>query len=76
VDCGFRFRGDRGIGIPFEDQGRLFDNFFRSRNVGKIKGNGLGLAIRNLPKLREFEGKAPNPIPNWVFYFLVLKVSH
>jgi signal transduction histidine kinase len=36
---------DRGIGIPLEDQGRLFNDFFRSRNVGKIKGNGLGLAI-------------------------------
>jgi signal transduction histidine kinase len=36
---------DRGIGIPLEDQGRLFDDFFRSRNVGRIKGNGLGLAI-------------------------------
>ncbi len=36
---------DRGIGIPPEDQGRLFEPFFRSQNVGAIKGNGLGLAI-------------------------------
>ncbi len=36
---------DRGIGIPLEDQGRIFDAFFRSQNVGAIKGNGLGLVI-------------------------------
>ncbi|HEY9661703.1 MAG TPA: HAMP domain-containing sensor histidine kinase, partial [Allocoleopsis sp.] len=36
---------DRGIGIPAEDQPRLFDAFTRCRNVGKIQGTGLGLAI-------------------------------
>jgi len=36
---------DRGIGISSEDQKQLFDTFFRSQNVGMIKGNGLGLAI-------------------------------
>jgi signal transduction histidine kinase len=36
---------DRGIGIPKEDQHRLFQPFNRARNVGTIPGTGLGLAM-------------------------------
>jgi PAS domain S-box-containing protein len=36
---------DQGIGIPDEDQERLFELFHRATNVGKIPGTGLGLAI-------------------------------
>jgi PAS domain S-box-containing protein len=36
---------DRGIGVPSEDQPRLFESFHRARNVGNIEGTGLGLAI-------------------------------
>ncbi|OLT59787.1 hybrid sensor histidine kinase/response regulator [Moorena bouillonii] len=36
---------DSGIGIPPEDQKRLFEAFQRSSNVGTISGTGLGLAI-------------------------------
>jgi PAS domain S-box-containing protein len=36
---------DRGIGIPPEDQLRLFETFHRASNVGNIAGAGLGLAI-------------------------------
>lgn len=36
---------DNGIGIPPEDQPRLFETFHRARNVGNITGTGLGLAI-------------------------------
>jgi PAS domain S-box-containing protein len=36
---------DSGIGIPAEDQPRLFETFHRARNVGNISGTGLGLAI-------------------------------
>ncbi len=36
---------DEGIGIPPEDQARLFESFHRASNVGKIPGTGLGLAI-------------------------------
>lgn len=36
---------DEGIGIPLEDQARLFQPFHRGRNVNTIKGTGLGLAI-------------------------------
>ncbi|MEH1909632.1 MAG: hybrid sensor histidine kinase/response regulator [Nostoc sp.] len=36
---------DWGIGIPKEDQKRLFQPFQRAQNVGSIPGTGLGLAI-------------------------------
>lgn len=36
---------DRGVGIPVEDQPRLFETFHRGRNVNHIAGAGLGLAI-------------------------------
>ncbi len=36
---------DHGIGIPIDDQTKLFDSFYRARNVGNISGTGLGLAI-------------------------------
>lgn len=36
---------DQGIGIPYRDQTRLFETFYRARNVGKIEGTGLGLVI-------------------------------
>jgi signal transduction histidine kinase len=36
---------DRGIGIPIEDQGKLFKQFERASNVGNIPGTGLGLCI-------------------------------
>ncbi|MBW8362676.1 MAG: PAS domain-containing sensor histidine kinase [Kaistella sp.] len=36
---------DNGIGIPEEDQGALFQPFFRAHNTGNISGTGLGLNI-------------------------------
>ncbi len=36
---------DTGIGIPIEDQSRLFESFHRASNVGTIPGTGLGLTI-------------------------------
>ncbi|MBI5960519.1 MAG: PAS domain S-box protein [Chloroflexi bacterium] len=36
---------DQGIGIPLEDQARLFEPFHRAGNVGTIPGTGLGLSI-------------------------------
>ncbi|MDR0728388.1 MAG: PAS domain-containing sensor histidine kinase [Puniceicoccales bacterium] len=34
---------DKGIGIPPEDQGKIFQLFHRGRNVGVIKGIGVGM---------------------------------
>ncbi|MEG3988989.1 ATP-binding protein [Microcoleus sp. S28C3] len=36
---------DEGIGMTAEYQGKLFQQFERGGNVGKIKGSGLGLCI-------------------------------
>lgn len=36
---------DEGIGIPADDQVRLFETFYRASNVAAIQGTGLGLAI-------------------------------
>ena len=38
---------DTGMGIPEDEQGRLFDRFFRASNANAqaIPGTGLGLAI-------------------------------
>jgi signal transduction histidine kinase len=36
---------DFGIGIPKLDQPKLFEQFYRASNVGKIHGVGLGLLI-------------------------------
>ena len=35
---------DRGVGIPAEDRERIFGQFERGSNVGRIAGTGLGLA--------------------------------
>lgn len=36
---------DRGIGIEPDDREKLFDSFYRGKNVGQISGTGLGLTI-------------------------------
>jgi PAS domain S-box-containing protein len=36
---------DQGIGIPAQDQPRLFESFYRASNVENRPGTGLGLAI-------------------------------
>jgi PAS domain S-box-containing protein len=45
---------DQGIGIPEEAQQRLFEPFFRAKNVGTISGTGLGLSI--VKRLVEIHG--------------------
>ena len=36
---------DNGIGIPEQDQEKMFERFFRAGNVTNIEGTGLGLNI-------------------------------
>lgn len=49
VDCGKETTSlrisDEGIGIPIDDQNRLFQRFSRASNVGRTAGTGLGLTI-------------------------------
>jgi PAS domain S-box-containing protein len=45
---------DQGIGIPPESCLRLFEPFYRAKNVGNIPGTGLGLSIvRQLIELHQ-----------------------
>jgi signal transduction histidine kinase len=41
---------DTGIGIPLDDQSKIFDRFFRSSSAAHlaIPGTGLGLAITKM----------------------------
>jgi signal transduction histidine kinase len=36
---------DQGIGIPTTDQARLFEPFYRGKNIKSIPGTGLGLVV-------------------------------
>jgi signal transduction histidine kinase/CHASE2 domain-containing sensor protein len=45
IECVVIRIGDEGIGIPPQDQERLFEAFYRATNVDTIHGTGLGLAI-------------------------------
>ena len=36
---------DRGIGVPREDSEKIFEPFHRGKNVGNIRGTGLGLTL-------------------------------
>lgn len=36
---------DYGIGIPINDQEKIFDLFHRSNNVGNISGTGIGMSV-------------------------------
>ncbi|NQV71948.1 GAF domain-containing sensor histidine kinase [bacterium] len=39
---------DNGIGIPQNEIGSVFGNFYRASNVGNFDGTGIGLSIVNL----------------------------
>jgi len=45
---------DDGIGIPSEDQDKLFEPFHRGKNIGNISGTGLGMSI--IRKLVDIHG--------------------
>jgi signal transduction histidine kinase len=36
---------DQGIGIPLKDQEKIFERYFRARNVLNTQGTGIGLNI-------------------------------
>jgi signal transduction histidine kinase len=38
---------DKGIGIPEEDVGKIFEPFYRGSNAGPVSGSGIGLPLVN-----------------------------
>lgn len=36
---------DKGVGIPFSEQGKIFDAFYRAQNTYAFKGTGIGLSL-------------------------------
>lgn len=36
---------DQGIGIPAQEQSRIYEIFFRASNVANVRGSGMGLTI-------------------------------
>lgn len=36
---------DKGIGVPKEEQGKIFQPFYRAKNAGSVYGTGIGLFI-------------------------------
>lgn len=47
---------DNGIGVPVEDQPRLFDPFFRARNAKRVDVHGTGLGLYITRALVELHG--------------------
>jgi len=47
---------DFGIGIPPQEQNKLFTSFFRASNVSNISGTGLGLIVIDFA-VRKHNGK-------------------
>jgi signal transduction histidine kinase len=66
---------DHGIGIPREDQGRLFQPFERGSNVGNTPGMGLGLRIAHYLvnnfygtlKLESRKGKGTKAVASFLY---------
>jgi two-component system sensor kinase FixL len=46
---------DYGIGIPEDEQDKIFDMFYRAKNVGDISGTGLGMSVV-LESVRKLHG--------------------
>ncbi|WP_404297060.1 sensor histidine kinase [Halomonas sp.] len=67
---------DRGIGIPEEDLPRLFERFFRSRNVELTPGIGLGLNIaRHLARLQRGDIKVVSREGEGTIFTLTLPLA-
>lgn len=47
---------DKGVGIPTNEQNKVFTRFFRAQNAGNVEGAGLGLYLTDL-LVKECGGK-------------------
>lgn len=67
---------DRGIGIPTEEQQRLFEPFHRAKNVGNIPGTGLGLSIvKRLVDLHEGRIEVASQVGNGTTFTVTLPLN-
>lgn len=48
--------GDNGIGIPLEDRGKIFDEFYRSKEAKRYERDGVGLGTTIIKKIVDFYG--------------------
>jgi len=60
---------DDGIGIPTEDQTKVFDDFYRTSNAKKVSADGSGLGLPAVKQIIERHGgtvqvESPSPMGN------------
>lgn len=68
---------DQGIGIPPQDQERLFEAFYRGVNVNTIQGTGLGLTIvKRCVDLHGGEVSVKSEIGSGTTFKVVLPLHH
>ncbi len=71
--------GNTGLGIPPEDQPRIFDRFFRGgrTNRPKVEGIGLGLSLaREIIRAHGGELSLKEGRADWTFFRAVLPCDH
>ena len=69
---------DKGIGIPDEDKGRIFEKFYRigSEDTRKTKGTGLGLYIvKQIVKAHNGSIVVRNNVPSGSVFEITLPVA-
>jgi len=69
---------DTGIGIPYKEQGRIFNVFYRSQELKDIEGTGIGLTM--VKKIVEFHNGQiwveSQPNVGSTFYFTLPRDNH
>jgi len=65
---------DTGLGIPKEEQARIFDRYYQAKSDRQVSGTGIGLAlVKNLVALHEGEIRVESkPNEGSSFYFSLL----
>ncbi len=67
---------DEGMGIPPEDLTNIFEPFIRAKNVGEIKGSGLGLSIvKRAVELQNGEIKIASKLNEGSVFTVILPVK-
>ena len=47
---------DRGIGVPAAEQAKIFDKFYRGRDVAKLNVQGVGIGLALVKHVMEGHG--------------------